>query len=1086
KPAVLEDKIANLSLCLVVETKRAKLAKHCCPRYATTRPRLAVRRLCAAAEAEPCHHHEPLPPPPPPSLPPASSAHPLASHWHPAVAAFPHAGFSHLADHPRLARAVHGFVLRRALPLSAFHRNTLLAFYFRRGPSAAGAAAALHLFDAMPHRTDSTWYTAISGCVRCGLDGTAFALLRDMRARGVPLSGFALASLVTSCERRGRGGLEEGAAVHALTCRAGLMGNVYIGTALLHLYGSHGMVANARRLFWEMAERNVVSWTALMVALSSNGHLEEALQAYRRMRREGVTCNANAFATVVSLCGNLEDEASGLQVTAHVVVSGLESNVSVANSLITMFGNLGRVQDAERLFGRMEECDTISWNAMISVYSHEGACSKCFLIFSDMLRRRVRPDVTTLCSLVSVCASSNHVAYGSGVHSLCIRSGQDSALPLINALVNMYSSAGKLDDAEFLFWNMRARDIISWNTMISAYVQNDNCIDALKAVGQLLQTNDAAPNHMTFSSALGACSNLKDGRMVHGMIFQRNLHNNLLVGNSLLTMYSKCSYMEDAERVFQSMPTCDVVSCNVLIGGYAALEDSTKAMHVFSWMRAAGIEPNYITMINLHGSLKSSDDLRSYGMPLHAYMTQTGLLSDEYITNSLITMYATCGDLGSSSDIFHRIINKSAISWNAIIAAYVQHGHGEDALKLFMDMKHAGNKLDRVCLAECLSSSASLASLEEGMQLHCLGVKSGLDLDTHVINAAMDMYGKCGKIDEMLKMLPDPATRPTQCWNTLISSYARYGYFKEAEDTFKQMVSIGQKPDYVTFVALLSACSHAGLVDKGIEYYNSMASTFHVSPGIKHCVCIVDLLGRLGRLAEAEKFIEEMPVLPNDLIWRSLLSSSRTHKNLDIGRKAAKNLLELDPFDDSAYILLSNLYATNARWVDVDKLRTHMKTIKLNKKPACSWLKLKNEVTTFGIGDRSHVHAEKIYAKLDEILLKLREVGYVVDTSSALHDTDEEQKEQNLWNHSEKLALAYGLIVVPEGTTIRIFKNLRVCADCHLVFKLVSMVFHRDIVLRDPYRFHQFKGGTCTCSDFCLKYNPAKFHCNGQTVYSTK
>ncbi|TVU23452.1 hypothetical protein EJB05_25819, partial [Eragrostis curvula] len=524
--------------------------------------------------------------------------------------------------------------------------------------------------------------------------------------------------------------------------------------------------------------------------------------------------------------------------------------------------------------------------------------------------------------------------------------------------------------------------------------------------------------------------------------------------------------MEDAERVFQSMPTCDVVSCHVLIGGCAALEDSTRAMHVFSWMRAAGIKPNYITMINLQGSFKSSDDLRSYGMPLHAYMAQTGLLSDEYVTNSLITMYAACGDLGSSSDIFHRIINKSSIAWNAMIAANVQHGHGEEAIKLFIDMRRAGNNLDRVCLAECLSSSASLASLEEGMQLHCLGVKSGLDLDTHVINAAMDMYGKCGKMDEMLKMLPDPATRPTQCWNTLISSYARYGYFKEAEDTFKQMVLVGQKPDYVTFVALLSACSHAGLIDKGIKYYNSMASAFRVSPGIKHCVCIVDLLGRLGRFAEAEAFIEEMPVLPNDLIWRSLLSSSRTHKNLDIGRKAAKNLLELDPFDDSAYVLLSNLYATNARWVDVDKLRTHMKTIKLNKKPACSWLKLKNEVSTFGIGDRSHVHAEKIYAKLDEISLKLREVGYIADTSSALHDTDEEQKEQNLWSHSEKLALAYGLIVVPEGSAIRIFKNLRVCADCHLVFKLVSMVFHREIVLRDPYRFHQFKDGSCTCSDF--------------------
>ncbi|OEL19572.1 Pentatricopeptide repeat-containing protein [Dichanthelium oligosanthes] len=596
----------------------------------------------------------------------------------------------------------------------------------------------------MPHRTSSSWYTAVSGCVRCGLDSTGFALLRDMRERDVPLSGFALASLVTACERQSwEEGAASGAAIHALTHRAGLMGNVYIGTALLHLYGTRGLVSDAQRLFWEMSERNVVSWTALMVALSSNGYLEEALAAYCRMRREGVTCNANAFATVVSVCGSLEDEAAGLQVAAHAVASGLHANVSVANSLITMFGNHGRVQDAERLFDGMEERDRISWNAMISMYSHEGACTKCFMVFSDMRRHgRARPDVTTLCSLVSVCASLDDAAQGSGIHSLSLRSGMHSSVPVVNALVNMYSAAGKLDEAESLFWNMSRRDVISWNTMILSYVQNDSCVEALETLGQLLQTDEGPPNHMTFSSALGACSSpeaVMDGRAVHAMVLHRSLQNNLLIGNSLLTMYSKCNSLEDAERVFQSMPICDVVSCNVLIGGYASLEDGTKGMHVFSWMRGARIKPNYITVINLQGSFKSSDDLRSYGMPLHAYVEQTGLLSDEYVTNSLITMYATCGDLESSSDIFCRINNKNAISWNAIVAANVRHGRGEEALKVLMDLRHAGNNLDRFCVAECLSSSASLASLEEGMQLHGLSVKCGLDSDSHVANAAMDM-----------------------------------------------------------------------------------------------------------------------------------------------------------------------------------------------------------------------------------------------------------------------------------------------------------------------------------------------------------
>ncbi|KAM0846163.1 hypothetical protein ACQ4PT_055867 [Festuca glaucescens] len=256
----------------------------------------------------------------------------------------------------------------------------------------------------MPDRTPSSWYTAISGCVRCGRESTAFGLLRGMREREVPLSGFALASLVTACERWGKDEAHAcGAAIHALTHKAGLMVNVYIGTALLHLYGSQKCAVDAQRLFWEMPERNVVSWTALMVSLSSNGYLEEALGAYRRMRKEGVTCNANSFATVVSLCGSLKNEVAGLQVFSQVLVSGLQRQVSVANSLITMLGNIARVQDAEKLFYQMVERDTISWNTMVSMYSHEGLCSKCFLVFSDMRHGGLlRHDATTLCSLLFV------------------------------------------------------------------------------------------------------------------------------------------------------------------------------------------------------------------------------------------------------------------------------------------------------------------------------------------------------------------------------------------------------------------------------------------------------------------------------------------------------------------------------------------------------------------------------------------------------------------------------------------------------------------------------------------------------------
>jgi pentatricopeptide repeat protein len=330
----------------------------------------------------------------------------------------------------------------------------------------------------------------------------------------------------------------------------------------------------------------------------------------------------------------------------------------------------------------------------------------------------------------------------------------------------------------------------------------------------------------------------------------------------------------------------------------------------------------------------------------------------------------------------------------------------------------------------------------------------------------MDMYGKCGEIDDVFRILPLPKSRSQRSWNILISALARHGFFRQATEAFHEMLDLGLRPDHVTFVSLLSACSHGGLVDEGLAYFASMTTEFGVPTGIEHCVCIIDLLGRSGRLAEAEAFVDTMPVQPNDLVWRSLLASCKIHGNLELGRKAADRLFELDSSDDSAYVLYSNVCASTQKWGDVENVRNQMESQSLKKKPACSWIKLKNKVTTFGMGDQFHPQTAQIYTKLEELRKMTREEGYVPDTSYALQDTDEEQKEHNLWNHSERIALAFGLINSPEGSPIRIFKNLRVCGDCHSVFKLVSKIVGRKIIVRDSYRFHHFYGGNCSCSDY--------------------
>jgi pentatricopeptide repeat protein len=347
-----------------------------------------------------------------------------------------------------------------------------------------------------------------------------------------------------------------------------------------------------------------------------------------------------------------------------------------------------------------------------------------------------------------------------------------------------------------------------------------------------------------------------------------------------------------------------------------------------------------------------------------------------------------------------------------------------------------------------------------------LAVKLGCDSNPFVASATMDMYGKCGEIDDVLRIIPRPIDRSRLSWNILTSSFSRHGFYEKAKETFHEMINLGVKPDHVTFVSLLSACSHGGMVEEGLSYYDSMIKEFGIPAKIGHCVCIIDLLGRSGRFAEAETFIKEMPVSPTDHVWRSLLAACKTHGNLELGRKAVENLLKLDPSDDSAYVLYSNICATTGKWEDVENIRRQMGLNKIKKKPACSWVKLKNKLSLFGMGDQSHPQASEIYAKLEELKKMIKEAGYIPDISYALQDTDEEQKEHNLWNHSERLALAYGLISSPEGSTLKIFKNLRVCGDCHSVYKLASGILGRKIVLRDPYRFHQFSGGQCSCTDY--------------------
>lgn len=830
---------------------------------------------------------------------------------------------------------MHAVWLKGSAHLATFHLNTLINMYSKFGKF----KVARYLFDQMPERNGASWNTMVSSYVREGSYPDAVILFRDMGDREIEPTGYVIASLMTACSRS-NDMVYEGFQIHGFILKVGLLWDIFVGTALLQFYGVYGFCSSAKSIFDEMTVRNEVTWTSLMVAYSDDGDPAEVLNVYKQMRHEWVGCSQNAFTTVIGSCALLEDELVGHQVLADVIKSGYETNVSVANSLVSMFGNLSTVQGACNVFDHMVECDTVSWNSMVSAYAKNALWEESLRCFCLMRFEHSEINSVTLSIMLSVCGTSDTLKWGTWIHGLVVKLGFDSDVFVSNTLLTMYSEAGRLKEAKELFEGMHARDLISWNSLMAGYVLNGKCLDALKVLNNLLKMGNTM-NYVTFASSLAACSNpelLQEGKVIHTLVITAGLHESIIVGNALVTMYGKCGKMCEAKQVFQKMPNKDLVTWNALIGAYAENEEPGEAMKFFKLMRVECIPANYITLVNVLGACSAATALLIHGMPLHAHTVSTGFESDDYVKNSLITMYAKCGDLNSSGYIFSRLLDKNPVTWNAMVAAHARHGDGEEALKLFVEMHRAGIGLDQFSFSAAQAASANLAILDEGQQLHCLATKHGFDSFQYVTTAIMDMYGKCGEMDDVQKMLPEPKMRSRLSWNILISAFARFGCFDKARETFQDMLKLGSKPDHVTFVSLLSACSHGGLVDEGLAYFNSMTREFGVPAAIEHCVCIIDLLGRSGKLSEAENFIEEMPVPPNDFIWRSLLASCRIHGNLELGRKATEHLLQSNPSDDSAYVLYSNVCAHSGNWDYVENVRGQMQLRHVKKQPACSWI----------------------------------------------------------------------------------------------------------------------------------------------------
>ncbi|XP_058195093.1 pentatricopeptide repeat-containing protein At1g18485 [Rhododendron vialii] len=847
-----------------------------------------------------------------------------------------------------------------------------------------------------------------------------------------------------------------------------------INTRVITMYSTCGYPHDSRRVFDHLKRKNLYQWNALISGYTRNELWLETVAVFCELIARGEYKPDNfTFPCVIKACGGRCDVGLGRAVHGMVIKMGLDlcSDVFVCNAMITMYGKCRFIEEAVKVFDKMHNKSLVSWNSMLSAFSENGLAQEGFNVLRRMLEGEegLLPDVSTMATVLPLCAGEGEVGMGTVVHGFAVKFGLTQDLMVSNCLVDMYSKCGLIHEAQTLFDKNEDKNVVSWNSMIGAYSRGGHVDRTFRLLRKMqMECVKMRADEVTVLSVLPVCldkSDLLNVKELHGYSLRNGLQYNLLVANMFISAYAKCGALSSAENVLHDMEKKTVGSWNALIGGYARKGDSSKALDVYYQMTHSGLNPDWFSIASLLLAFAHLKSLK-YRKEIHSFVLRNGLDTDSFIAISLLSLYIHCGELQLAQVLFDRMEDKSLVSWNAMIAGYSQHGLPNETLNIFREMVSNGTQPDEISVACMLGACSQLSALQLGKETHCYALKAQFTEDVFVSCKIIDMYAKCGSIELSRKVFDQQKEKDVPLWTVIISGYGIHGHGKEGLELFEEMQSLGLKPDGFTFIGILMGCSHSGLVEEGLNYFNQMQPVHGLEPKLEHYACVVDMLGRSRRFHDALKLVNEMPMEPDVGMWSSLLSSCRAHGEMGLGEKIAEKLLELGPDKAEYYVLVSNLFAGSGNWDDVRRVRGKMRELGLKKDAGCSWIEVGGKIYNFSVGDRRVPESEAIREMWRRLEKKISGIGYVHDTASVLHDLKEEEKIEILRGHSEKLAISFGLLKTKKGATLRVSKNLRICGDCHSAIKLISKVVDRKIVVRDNKRFHHFSNGLCSCGDY--------------------
>ncbi|XP_006851086.2 pentatricopeptide repeat-containing protein At3g05340 [Amborella trichopoda] len=646
----------------------------------------------------------------------------------------------------------------------------------------------------------------------------------------------------------------------------------------------------------------------------------------------------------------------------------------------------------------------LSWTAMIAQLAKNGRSFEVMRLFVQMRAQGSRPNHATLCSVIATCSSHGPSHLGPPLHGLVLKSRPwlEPDIGVWNSLVSMYSKRGSLAEALMLFERMKAKDTVSWNIAINGCLR-EGYFEMGFGFFRRMRVLDRAqqPDPATFTTITSASAQLGFLQLIetlHCLVMKNGFYyGEIPVGNALISTYFVHEKLFDemdernvcSRKVFDEMPVRNVVSWTAMITGYFHREMFNECLILFKeCLGSESVRPNSVTFCC---SLQTCTVSQSFklGLVVHGLVIKYGVLPDSCLESSLMDMYAKWGQMLDAVKLFEMAESHDMVTTTVLLVGLAQNGFVEEALSLFSKMRNSGIEMDETVVSAVLGACTNGSCMALGLQIHGHAIKSGVvTSNVFVGNGLVTMYSKSGSLNDSMRVFNEMNYRNQVSYNAMIAGLAHHGRGAEAVELFEVIEREGLEPNDVTFLSLLHACSHGGLVEKGFRLFESMYKDHGMSPRLEHYACMVDMLGRGGRLKEAKNFIDGMPYAPGAQVWQALLGACKIHGDTEMGEFAAKQLLSLVPEKSSAYVLMSNIYSFEGRWDEKARVMKEMRERGVKKEAGVSWIEVGRMVHGFVVGDRMHPQAEVIHEELKGLIGLMRDEGYVPDLRFLLHDMD--------------------------------------------------------------------------------------------------